>query len=75
MSSMSRHVVFGALAALCTTIVGLDASLFRPSEYPLAHKLFDGDWQIFRNLWLMVFTGLAALFGYLALNIKNGTPT
>lgn len=72
MRSLHKRVLFGAFAAVCAGYSALDATLFRPSEYPLAHKLFDGDWIIWRNATLTIASLGAAFFGYLALNVKNG---
>lgn len=69
--ALHRRILFGALAAGCTAVIGLDASLFAPSEYPLAHKLFDGDWVIGRNSAMMLASIGAAFFGYLGLNVKD----
>lgn len=62
---MSRRVYFGMLAALCGAILALDASTFRPAEYPLMKKLFDGDWIVVRNAVIGVASTGAAVFGYL----------
>lgn len=75
MRSIHKRVLFGALAAMCAAYVALDATLFRPSEYPLARKLFDGDWMIYRNMSFAFASMAAAAFGYLAANVKNGDTT
>lgn len=69
MTVRHKQVLFGALAAAGAAVVALDASLFRPSEYPLAHKLFDGDWELWRNLFLGSATVLTAAFAYLTANV------
>lgn len=70
-----KRVLYGAVAAAAAAFVALDATLFRPAEYPLAHKLFNGDWIIFRNLIFTFGSIAAAFFGYLALNVKNNGNT
>lgn len=75
MHAIHKRVLFGAIAAALASYVALDASLFRPSEYPLAHKLFDGDWAIYRNMSFALASMGTALFGYIALNVKDDAPT
>jgi len=69
---MSRRIVFGAIAAACAAMVALDAAIGAPMKYPLWHKLFDGEWDVFRNVAYGFCSVAAAFFGYLALNVKNG---
>lgn len=73
MTARDKRIVFGAIAAASAAYAGLDATLFRPSNYPLAHKLFDGDWEIARNLTFSLSTIATAVFGYLTVNVgRNG---
>lgn len=62
---MSRRVYFGVLTAFFGAILALDASTFRPAEYPLMKKLFDGDWIIARNALLSFASAGTAVCGYL----------
>lgn len=62
---MPRHVYYGVLAAFFGAIIALDASTFRPAEYPLMKKLFDGDWIIARNALLGFASAGAAVSGWL----------
>lgn len=68
---MNQRVVFGALAALGAAAVAADARIGSPN-YPVFHKLFDGDWEIAHNVSLVIFSLMAAVFGYLSLNVKDG---
>jgi hypothetical protein len=67
---MNKRVLFGALAALGAAGVAADAKIGAPN-YPTLHKLFDGDWEVAHNLSLLAFSLMAAVFGYLSLNIKD----
>ena len=62
---MSRRVWFGVLTAFFGAILALDTTTFRPAEYPLMKKLFDGDWIIVRNAMLGIASTGAAVCGYL----------
>ncbi|MFY9838202.1 MAG: hypothetical protein WAK55_17380 [Xanthobacteraceae bacterium] len=68
----ARHVLYGAVAAAAASAIALDATLGKPSNWPVFHKMFDGDWQVARNLSYALLSIVAAFFGYLALNLKNG---
>lgn len=69
---MTARVWFGLLAALGACGVAGDAFLAK-SEYPLMHKLFNGDWNIARNFLYFICSTMAASFGFLALNYKEKT--
>ena len=68
----ARHVLYGAIAAAAASAIALDATLGKPNNWPAFHKLFDGDWLIARNTGYVILSMMAAFFGYLALNLKNG---
>jgi hypothetical protein len=53
-------------------MVALDASLGKPSNYPMWHKFFGDDWDVAHNMSYAILSVGAAFFGYLALNVKNG---
>jgi hypothetical protein len=72
MTVTPRHVVYGAIAASAAAAVALDATLGKPNNWPVFHKLFDGDWLVARNTLYFLMSIGAALFGFLALNLKNG---
>lgn len=73
MTVRDKRIVFGTIAAASAAYLGLDATLFRPSNYPLAHKLFGDDWEIWRNLTASFATMATAAFGYLTANVgRNG---
>lgn len=71
MRAVHRRILYGAIAAACAAYAALDATVYKPSDYPLAHKLFDGDWEIWRNLVMTLSSAAAAFFGYIALNAKD----
>lgn len=73
MTVTPRHVIYGAIAATAAAAVALDATLGKPHDWPGFHKVFDGDWLIARNATFTVLSLVAAFFGYLTLNVKNGT--
>lgn len=52
--------------------MALDATLGKPTNWPVWHKWLDGDWLIGRNMAFAALSLVAAFFGYLTLNIKNG---
>lgn len=67
---MTPRVWFGLIAAVSACGIGLDAWL-SGHDYPLYHRLFNGEWQLARNAIYVAFSMLAAAFGYLALNYKE----
>lgn len=69
---MNRKLLYGFLAAVCATLVALDATVGMPHNYPIFHKVADGEYLILRNFTLSLFTLGAAGFGFLAANVKNG---
>lgn len=70
---MTKRVFYGALAALGAAAVALDEQIGKP-HYPMFHYFFGNDWQVAHNLSYGIFALMAAVFGYLALNVKNGAP-
>lgn len=70
---MKKRIWYGALAALGATAVALDEKVGSPN-YPVLHKLFDGDWQVAHNLSYAIFSLMAAVFGYLAVTVKDDGP-
>lgn len=75
MTLTPRHVVYGGIAAAASAAIALDATLGKSSDWPVFHKLFDGDWMVARNLTYAAASLVAAFFGYLTLNIRNGKPS
>jgi hypothetical protein len=67
---MSKRVFFGMLAALGAAGVAGDAWA-NAHKFPMLHKLFDGDWDVARSLLYAISSAMAAVFGYLAINIKG----
>jgi hypothetical protein len=67
-----RHVLYGGIAAAAAASVALDATLGKPSNWPLWHKLLGEDWLVGRNVVFALGSIIAAMFGYLTLNVKNG---
>jgi hypothetical protein len=49
-------------------------TLGKPTNWPRLHKAFGEDWLVARNLAFGLLSVMAATFGYLTLNIKNGCP-
>lgn len=72
MTITPRHVIYGAIAATAAAGVTLDATLGKPTNYPVWHKWFDGDWLIARNITFLILSLVAAFFGYLTVTLKNG---
>lgn len=68
---MNKRLLFGALAALGAAGVAGDAYA-SATKYPIMHKLFDGDWDVARNTLYAICSMMAAVFGWLSLNTKNG---
>jgi hypothetical protein len=68
---LNRRVFFGALAALGAAGVAGDAWA-GGHKFPILHKFFDGDWDVARSFLYAISSAMAAVFGYLALNVKNG---
>lgn len=58
------------LAALGAAGVAADAILSK-TEWPLLHKLFNGEWDVARNGLYIICSLMAATFGYLAVNYKD----
>lgn len=67
-----KHVLFGAISATAAAAVALDATLGKPTNYPVWHRWFGEDWIVARNITFLVLSLIAAFFGYLTLNVKNG---
>lgn len=72
MTVTPRHVLYGAIAAAAAAAVALDATIGKPNNWPGWHKAFDGDWLVARNLFFGIGSIIAAFFGYLTMNVKNG---
>lgn len=72
MALTRKHVLYGAISATAAAAVALDATLGKPTNWPVWHKWLDGDWLIGRNMAFAALSLVAAFFGYLTLNIKNG---
>jgi hypothetical protein len=66
-------LLYGALAALGAAGIAFDV-VVSTTKYPLLQRLFDGDWLIVRNVLYFMFSGITAVFGYLAVHTRNGTP-
>lgn len=69
---MGTRIVWGALSAMFAAADGLDATIGKPSGYPLWHWIGGEHWEAVRNLSLVVLTLGTAFFGYLAVNTRNG---
>ena len=70
-----KHVLYGGIAAASAAAVGLDATLGKPTNWPTWHALLGEQWMVGRNIAFLILSLIAAFFGYLALNVKNGTNT
>lgn len=67
-----KRVLYGGIAASAAAAVGLDATLGKPTNWPVWHAWLGEHWMIGRNLTFLFVSLVAAFFGYLALNVKNG---
>lgn len=65
-----RRIIYGMFAAAFASLLLLDATVGSETGYPLYHKLFDGDWQIARNMSYVLLSVGAAIFSYLTANVK-----
>lgn len=60
-----RANAWGALAILCTVLVGMNA-WGEADHYPLFHKWFNGEGEAVARLVYILCTLGASFFGYLA---------
>lgn len=72
MTITPRHVLYGAISAAAASAVALDATLGKPTNWPVWHRWLGPDWQVGRNITFLALSLIAAFFGYLAVNLKNG---
>ena len=71
---MSKRVWFGLLAALGAGGIGADA-WGTAHNWPLMHKILDGDWAVGQGILYVTSSMMAAVFGYLALNYQEPPRT
>lgn len=67
---MNRQHLFGALAALCVALVGLNAYTEK-NDYNVMRHWFDGEYKYYADLLYGGATIGAAVFGYLATQRKE----
>lgn len=71
--TLLNRVTCGALAAFCAAGVAADIEIGRATDYPLWHLWFGPNWLAAHNGSVGLLSIGAATFGFLALNIKNGS--